>query len=108
IIYYPSRMIPRIVEKLDRLGVVAVFPHQRKKHTPLSPMAKSLDLVTRRDSHGHDVLRGLNERNIEQRRQPAARLALSPAQLRPRTGGNGRRLRARRTILKVWNFRSEH
>ncbi len=41
-------------------------------------MPQALDLVPSSDSHGHDVLGGLNERHVQERRQPAARLDLSP------------------------------
>ena len=48
-------LLPRIHSRMIRL------------QTPTEgPLAKSLDLVARSHSHWHDVLRGLNERDIEQ------------------------------------------
>ena len=40
------------------------------------PLPQALDLVARSDSHRDDVLGGLNERHIEQGREPTARLDL--------------------------------
>ena len=45
------------------------------------PLPERLNLVPRSDSHGHDVLGGLNERHVEQGREPTARLDLSPGPL---------------------------
>jgi hypothetical protein len=42
------------------------------------PLPQALDLVARRDSHRDHDLRGLNERDIQERRQPAATLDLGP------------------------------
>ncbi len=41
-------------------------------------MSQSFDLVARGHSHGNYVLCGPNERHIQERRQPAARLDLGP------------------------------
>jgi hypothetical protein len=49
----------------------------RRQTSFRGPQTESLDLVARSHSHGHDVLRGLNERHVQARRQPAARLDLS-------------------------------
>jgi hypothetical protein len=50
----------------------------RRQATPRGPLAQPFDLVARGHSHGHDVLRGLNERHVQKTRQPAARLDLGP------------------------------
>jgi len=47
-----------------------------------SPLARPFDLVARRDSHGYDILGGLNQGNVQQRSQPAARLDLGPGSVR--------------------------
>jgi hypothetical protein len=44
-------------------------------------LPERLDLVSRSDGHGHDVLGGLNERHIEQGREPTARLDLGTGPL---------------------------
>ena len=46
-----------------------------------SPLPQALDLVPRSHGHGHDVLRGLDERHVEQRREPTARLDLGTGPL---------------------------
>jgi len=56
-----------------------VNPRPIRRQAPTGgPLAESLDLVPRSDSHGYYVLGGLNERHVQERRQPAARLDLSP------------------------------
>jgi len=59
------------------LLVTGIHSRPIRRQAPTgSPLPQALDLVASSDSHGHDVLRGLNERDIEQRSEPAARLDL--------------------------------
>ena len=54
-----------------------IHPRPIRRQTPTrSPLTQPFDLVARSDSHRYDVLRGLNERHVQERRQPAARLDL--------------------------------
>jgi hypothetical protein len=54
-----------------------IHPRPVRRQAPTrGPLPESLDLVARSDGHRDDVLRGLNERHVQERRQPAARLDL--------------------------------
>lgn len=44
----------------------------------LAEMQESLDLVALSHSHRHDVLGSVDQWHVQERRQPAARLDLSP------------------------------
>jgi len=58
-------------------GLSRIDPRPIRRQAPTGgPLAKALDLVARSDSHGYDILRSLNQRHVQERRQPAARLDL--------------------------------
>ncbi len=48
------------------------------KHRPEAHWRSPTILSPAEDSHGDDVLGGLNERDVQERRQPTARLDLGP------------------------------
>ena len=48
------------------------------RHRPEAHWRNPSISVARSDSHGDDVMRGLNEENVQERREPTARLDLGP------------------------------
>jgi hypothetical protein len=65
---------PPSAPSLHLLPTANTPPPDPPTGTDRSPLPESLDLVARSDSHGHDVLCRLNERDGQERCQPAARL----------------------------------